>query len=83
MDQAKSLGVTGFVKNSSDGTVCVTGILCGNSADNAQVTGEAQGDQSSLDKFVQHLNMGPSAAKVSKVDQKEISPKEGESGFSQ
>jgi len=33
VDQAKSLGVTGFVKNSSDGTVCVTGISCENSAD--------------------------------------------------
>lgn len=50
--------------------------------DRSQVSGEAQGDQSSLDKFVQHLNQGPSAAKVSKVDQKEISTKEGESGFS-
>jgi len=48
-----------------------------------QVTGEAQGDSGALDKFVQHLNMGPSAAKVSKVDRKEVSIKEGESGFTQ
>ncbi|KAJ9621554.1 hypothetical protein H2203_007041 [Taxawa tesnikishii (nom. ined.)] len=48
-----------------------------------QVTGEAQGDSSALDKFVQHLNKGPSAAKVSKVDTKEISTKQGESDFSQ
>ncbi|GAB7341064.1 hypothetical protein MBLNU457_7384t1 [Dothideomycetes sp. NU457] len=67
VDQAQSLGVTGFVKNTPDGTV----------------TGEAQGDQSSLDKFVQHLNKGPSAAKVQKVDTKEISVKQGESDFSQ
>jgi acylphosphatase len=39
------------------------------------VTGEAQGDQGSLDKFVQHLNMGPSAAEVNKVDQKEMATK--------
>jgi acylphosphatase len=50
---------------------------------NVQVTGEAQGDQSSLDKFIQHLRIGPSAAKVSGVEQKEVSVKEGESGFSQ
>jgi acylphosphatase len=67
VDKAKSLNLTGHVRNSSDGSV----------------TGEAQGDQSSLDKFVQHLNMGPSAADVNKVDQKDISTKEGESGFSQ
>ena len=49
-DKAKGLGLTGYVQNESDGTVA----------------GEAQGDQSSLDKFVQHLNKGPSAA-VSQV----------------
>lgn len=43
----------------------------------------SQGDQSSLDKFVQHLNMGPKAADVNKVEQKEISTKEGEKEFSQ
>ena len=47
------------------------------------VSGEAQGDQSSLDKFVQLLNKGPGPAKVKKVDHEEISVKEGESGFSQ
>ena len=67
MDKAKTLSVTGFVKNADDGSV----------------TGEAQGDQSALDKFVQHLNMGPSAADVNKVEQKEIATKEGESGFNQ
>jgi acylphosphatase len=61
------LNVTGWVQNNSDGSV----------------TGEAQGDQSALDKFVQHLNMGPRAAEVNKVDQKTIDVKEGESGFSQ
>jgi acylphosphatase len=45
--------------------------------------GEVQGDSSSLDKFVQHLNMGPRAAKVDKVDQKDIENKDGESSFNQ
>ena len=48
-----------------------------------EVIGEAQGSASSLDKFVQHLNMGPTHAKVSKVDQKDIDTKEGESKFEQ
>jgi len=46
-----------------------------------QVVGEAQGDASALDKFMQHLQTGPDAANVSKVDQKEIGTKEGEKGF--
>lgn len=48
-----------------------------------QVTGEAQGDQSSLSQFVKQLNSGPPASKVSKVDQSDIATKDGESGFSQ
>ncbi|KAK4540345.1 Alternative oxidase, mitochondrial precursor [Oleoguttula mirabilis] len=63
--EAKKLNVTGYAKNAEDGTV----------------VGEAQGDASSLDKFVQHLNKGPSAASVNKVDQKEIGTKSGDSGF--
>jgi len=46
-----------------------------------QVVGEAQGDASSIDKFMQHLKMGPSAANVTKLDHKEIETKEGDSGF--
>lgn len=49
----------------------------------AQVTGEAQGSQSALDKFVQHINMGPSAAEVSKVEQKDIATKNDETKFTQ
>jgi len=67
VDKAKSLNITGSVQNASDGSV----------------TGEAQGTSSSIDKFVQHLNMGPSAADVNKVEQKDISTKEGETRFSQ
>ncbi|KAF7845861.1 hypothetical protein BT93_L0290 [Corymbia citriodora subsp. variegata] len=65
--QAQSLGITGKVQNASDGTV----------------TGEAQGDESSLEQFVQHLHKGPSAASVSKVDVKDVQTKDGERGFSQ
>lgn len=66
-EQADKLNITGFVKNNSDGTV----------------SGEAQGDQSSLDKFKQHLGVGPSQAKVSNVEINDISAKEGEKGFNQ
>ncbi|EME42441.1 hypothetical protein DOTSEDRAFT_45971 [Dothistroma septosporum NZE10] len=65
--KANGLNVTGWVKNAADGTV----------------VGEAQGDQSALEKFVQHLNIGPQPAKVKKVDQKDIDTKDGESSFGQ
>ncbi|KAF2445913.1 Acylphosphatase [Karstenula rhodostoma CBS 690.94] len=63
--QAKSLGVTGFVTNASDGTV----------------QGEAQGSSDAIKEFVQHLNKGPSAASVSGVEHNDISTKPGESAF--
>ncbi|KAK8206574.1 hypothetical protein M8818_004407 [Zalaria obscura] len=65
--QAQGLNLTGNVQNASDGSV----------------TGEAQGDSSALAKFVQHLNKGPSAASVSKVDTKEIPTKEAEKYWAQ
>ncbi|KAF2487419.1 Acylphosphatase-like domain-containing protein [Neohortaea acidophila] len=65
--KASSLGVTGWVKNADDGSVI----------------GEAQGSENALDKFVQALNMGPGAAEVNKVQQKDIEVKEGEKGFDQ
>jgi len=48
-----------------------------------KVTGEAQGDSSSLKEFVNHLHKGPSAASVTKVNTKDIPTKDGESGFTQ
>lgn len=48
-----------------------------------KVTGEAQGDEGSLKKFVDALNKGPSAASVNKVEQSKIEAKSGESDFSQ
>ena len=47
----------------------------------SQVQGEAQGSEDKINEFVQHLNKGPSAASVSKVDQSEISTKSDESSF--
>ncbi|KAF2720081.1 Acylphosphatase, partial [Polychaeton citri CBS 116435] len=64
-DKANNLRLTGYVRNADDGSV----------------VGEAQGDKSSLDKFVQNLHIGPSASKVSKVDKEEIDTKDGENGF--
>jgi len=58
-------------------------LRAGTHALDIQVAGEAQGDESSLKQFVQHLNKGPSAASVNGVEQKNIEPKQGEKGFSQ
>ncbi|KAF2457658.1 Acylphosphatase-like domain-containing protein [Lineolata rhizophorae] len=66
-EQARSLGVTGFVRNASDGTV----------------VGEAQGKRDSLDKFVGFLKEGPPAARVAGVDQDELSVRDGERSFEQ
>ncbi|KAF2088403.1 Acylphosphatase [Saccharata proteae CBS 121410] len=65
--QANSIGVTGFVRNASDGSV----------------QGEAQGSDDQLKEFIQHLNKGPPAASVSGVEHSDIGPKQGEHGFSQ
>lgn len=59
--------MTGTVRNASDGSV----------------TGEAQGDSSSLEKFVGQLRKGPSAARVEDVNVKDVGEKQGESGFQQ
>jgi len=63
--QAGTYSVTGFAKNSSDGTV----------------TGEAQGDEEALKKFKSALNKGPSRANVTKVEVKDIAVKDGEKSF--
>merc|ERR1712113_552170 len=63
--QAINIGVTGWVTNASDGTV----------------QGEAQGSDDAIDKFIQHLQKGPSAASVSGVEHNKIDTKSGESGF--
>ncbi|KAL6707873.1 hypothetical protein ACN47E_003773 [Coniothyrium glycines] len=63
--QARSIGITGFVSNVSDGTV----------------QGEAQGSADAIQEFLQCLAKGPSAASVSSLEQSEMSTKLGESAF--
>ncbi|KAK8183104.1 Acylphosphatase-like domain-containing protein [Phyllosticta capitalensis] len=60
-------GLTGYVRNASDGSV----------------VGEAQGGEDQLSQFVQYLHQGPPAAKVDRVLQSDVEPKSGESGFEQ
>lgn len=50
-EQANSLKITGFAKNMPDGSVYI----------------EAEGEESSLDKFVKWCHNGPSMARVEKV----------------
>jgi acylphosphatase len=53
-------------------------VFCSSSS---QVQGEAQGSESAISEFIQHLNKGPSAASVSGVEHSDIDTKSGESGF--
>ncbi|CAD0094324.1 unnamed protein product, partial [Aureobasidium mustum] len=48
-----------------------------------QNASDGSGDSSSLKEFQQHLNKGPSAASVTKLDVNDIKTKEGESDFTQ
>ncbi|KAF2274007.1 Acylphosphatase [Westerdykella ornata] len=64
--QANKLGLTGFVRNASDGTV----------------QGEAQGSDETLEDFLQHLHSGPRAATVTGVEHSDMPTKAGESNFS-
>ncbi|KAH8593434.1 Acylphosphatase family protein [Bisporella sp. PMI_857] len=63
---ARAYNITGWVKNTPDGNV----------------QGEAQGEQDAIQKLVKDLGIGPSAAKVDKLEKQEIDVVEGESGFS-
>ena len=45
------------------------------------MTGEAQGDESSIKEFVQYLHQGSPGAQVSDVEHKVIDGKQGETGF--
>lgn len=80
--QARSIGVTGFVTNASDGTVSINRLHDVPAIDSfAQVQGEAQGTADQVKEFVQYLSKGPSAASVSGVEHNDISVKSGESSF--
>jgi acylphosphatase len=52
LDHALELGLTGWVRNQSDGTVEVT----------------AEGDRDTLESLAAFLNQGPNAARVTRVD---------------
>ncbi|KIW05499.1 uncharacterized protein PV09_03382 [Verruconis gallopava] len=67
INQAKALGLTGYVQNARDGSV----------------VGEAQGPEDDIQRLVEQLNKGPPAAKVESVELKDISTKTGETGFGQ
>jgi acylphosphatase len=45
------------------------------------VVGEAQGDETNLQKFLKDINQGPKHAHVVKVEKSTIDPKEGEFSF--
>ncbi|KAL9107064.1 MAG: hypothetical protein Q9227_008010 [Pyrenula ochraceoflavens] len=45
------------------------------------VQGEVQGDESSVQKFLKDIGVGPSVAKVDKLEKKDLAVKEGEKGF--
>jgi len=49
---AKSLGLTGYVKNNYDGSVSIT----------------AEGDRSLVEQFIEDLKIGPSSASVTDID---------------
>ena len=58
--EARRLGLTGFARNESDGSVYI----------------EAEGEDASLGQFVQWCNVGPASASVSRVDYGEQTPKD-------
>ncbi|KAN0078894.1 Acylphosphatase-like domain containing protein [Elaphomyces granulatus] len=64
--RASSYGVTGWVRNTADG----------------KVEGEAQGDESSVQKLLKDVDRGPRLAHVVKLEKSEIESKEGEINFS-
>lgn len=51
-EQANKLGITGFAKNMSDGSVYI----------------EAEGEEKTLDKFINWCHQGPPLAQVEKVE---------------
>ncbi|KAL8961695.1 MAG: hypothetical protein Q9193_001791 [Seirophora villosa] len=63
--KASSYGLTGWVKNVAGG----------------KVEGEAQGDEEGIQKLLQVLDSGPSAATVTKVETSDIDLKDGESSY--
>lgn len=82
------------MKNTTGGLVCLPNHLsiftslnfthlatCSAEVNTAQVEGEAQGDQKSVQKLVQELNKGPRLAHVTKLEKKDIDPAQGEDHY--
>jgi len=55
-DKAQGLGLAGFVKNMPDGNVFI----------------DVQGDEETLDKFLEYVHQGPIRSRVDKVEIKKI-----------
>ena len=64
-DEARRLGLTGWVRNLRDGAVAL----------------EAQGAVDAVEKLVAWCHQGPPLAEVSSVEIGELSPVPGETGF--
>ena len=69
------------MKNSSDGKVGPVACQPRERPDDAQVIGEAQGDDAAIQKFLKDISNGPSSAHVVKVENSEIDSVDGESSF--
>ncbi|MGB9730500.1 MULTISPECIES: acylphosphatase [Calditerrivibrio] len=52
LNKARELGLSGFVKNMSDGTVFI----------------DAQGEEEVLNKLIEYVKIGPSMSRVEKVE---------------
>ena len=64
-EQARRLGLVGWVRNRSDGSVEL----------------EAQGEATALDSLVSWCHHGPASARVRELTRKTIAPIEGEAEF--
>ncbi|KAG9242352.1 Acylphosphatase-like domain-containing protein [Calycina marina] len=63
--KARSLNISGWVRNTFDGAV----------------EGEAQGDEVAIQSLVKELGIGPSQARVDKLEKSEIENVDGETRF--
>lgn len=70
------LALLAFCRFSPPATVAYSFALA-----SSQVIGEAQGDESSLKEFIDHLHQGPPASRVAAVNHKQIDLKQYETGF--
>jgi len=64
-EKALGYGLTGFVQNTRDG----------------KVTGEAQGEEASVERLLKDINEGPSHAHVVKVEKESMEVKANDRGF--